>query len=242
MNIIVEKDYEQLSKTTMQLLLGYMYKTGPVDIAITAGSTPIRLYELLIEELKQKDNSFLNNITFYNFDEIPLKGKEGYGVTMNNLNKMFFEPAKISDKNIHVLDEKNYSQHDQYLKSKGGLDVILLGLGADGHFCGNLPHTTKFSDGTTTVDIDSRPDMREIIKDEVGGDENLIPEFYVTMGPKSVMHAKKVIMFASGIKKAEAVKNAFFGEVTEEWPSSIFQMHPDFTLILDEEAASLLNK
>ena len=240
MNIIIEKDYEQLSKTTMQLLLAHMYKPKKVHLAITAGSTPIRMYELLTEELKQKNTSPFKNITYYNFDEIPFKGEDRPGVTISNLDKYFFTPAGIPKEQIHALDYSNYKKHDEYLESIGGLDAILLGLGADGHFCGNLPGTTTFTDKTVEVPLDSRPDMREILLGEVDGDATKIPDGYITMGPRSVMNVREVIMFASGKKKAEIVREAFFGPVTEDVPSSVFQLHPNFTLILDEEAASCI--
>ncbi len=239
MKIMIEKDYEQMSKTALQLLLGVMYQQKQVHVAITAGSTPKRMYELFVEEIRHKVP--FENVTYYNFDEIPFKGQTGYGVTMANLAKMFFEPAGIDASAIHVLDDTNYQEHDAYLQSIGGLDAILLGIGADGHFCGNLPGTTTFSDQTVKVGIDSRPDMREILLGEVDGDESRIPDHYVTMGPKSVMNVRKVMMFAAGKAKAAIIKEAFFGKVTENVPASVFQLHPDFTLILDEEAASCMN-
>lgn len=76
MKIIVEKDYENMSKTTMQLLLGKMYQDKLVHLAITAGSTPKRMYELIVEEMKEK--APLTNVSYYNFDEIPI-GDEKYG-------------------------------------------------------------------------------------------------------------------------------------------------------------------
>ncbi|EAF2051620.1 TPA: glucosamine-6-phosphate deaminase [Listeria monocytogenes] len=238
MKIIVEKDYENMSKTTMQLLLGKMYQDKKVHLAITAGSTPKRMYELMVEEMKEK--APLKNVSYYNFDEIPI-GDEKYGVTIANLKAMYFDPAGIPEEQIHMLDKKNYVEHEARLKEVGGLDAILIGIGEDGHFCGNLPGVTKFGDETRLVSVQSRPDMFDILLGEVGGDVEKVPEYYVTMGPKSVMHAKEVILFANGKKKAAIIKKALQGPVTEDIPSSIFQLHPNFTVVLDEEAASELN-
>lgn len=236
MRIIIEKDYEQLSITTMDLLLKKMYEDKPMHIAITAGSTPKRLYELLVDKVKGKKQ--FSNVTYYNFDEIPFKGKEGYGVTVENLKSMYFDPAGISMDNVHVLDENNYKEHDALLASIGGLDTMLMGIGADGHFCGNLPGTTAFGDGTVEVVVDKIPGMREVLLGEVNGDESQVPDSYVTMGPKAVMASKELIMFANGKAKASIVKKAFFGPVTEDVPSSVLQLHPNLTLLLDEDAAS----
>lgn len=238
MKIIIEKDYENMSKTTMQLLLGKMYQDKEVHLAITAGSTPKRMYEMLVNEMREKTP--LTNVCYYNFDEIPI-GEEKFGVTVGNLKEMYFDPAGIPEEQIHVLDTKNYTEHEAHLKHVDGLDAILIGIGEDGHFCGNLPGVTKFGDETRLVSVDSLPSMFDVLLDEVGGNPENVPKNYVTMGPKSVMHAKEVIMFANGKKKAAIIKKALQGEVTEDIPSSIFQLHPNFTVVLDEEAASELN-
>lgn len=236
MKVIIEKSYEEMSQVAANILLGKMLQEQRVNLAITAGKTPVKMYEYLVEAVK--DRPYFDNVHYYNFDEIPIADSEGYGVTMSELNKLYFEPANINKENIHALDEKNYKEQDARLKADGGLDLILMGIGSDGHFCGNLPGTTKFEDETSPVMTSSLPEMKDIMLAEVGGDESKVPEFYVTMGPKSVMMTKELLMFANGKQKAEIVKKAFFGPVTNEVPSSILQMHPNLTLLLDEEAAS----
>ncbi|STY35637.1 Glucosamine-6-phosphate deaminase [Listeria fleischmannii subsp. coloradonensis] len=160
---------------------------------------------------------------------------------MTHLNQLFFHPAAISEKQIHVLDEKNYKEQDTRILADGGLDLILLGIGEDGHFCGNLPGTTEFMDMTTRVSADALPGMREVLIQEVGGDSSKCPDFYVTMGPKSVMAAKSIVLIANGRKKAAIIKKAFFGPVDSHVPASILQLHPQLTVILDAEAASELD-
>lgn len=239
MKIIIEENYEKMSRVAANILLGKMYQQKRVNLAITAGSTPIKMYEYLISDVKNK--SYLDNVHYYNFDEIPFKQKKGYGVTMTNLNNLFFKPAEISDSHIHVLNENNYHSQDIRIEQDGGLDLILLGIGADGHYCGNLPGTTRFEDLTSIVDENATENMKDILLNEVDGDENERPDFYVTMGPKSVMQAKEIVLFATGKKKAAIIKRAFFGPVTNEVPASLLQTHPNLTIVLDQEAASELN-
>ncbi|EUJ42965.1 glucosamine-6-phosphate deaminase [Paenilisteria rocourtiae] len=236
MKFIITDSYEEMSTVAGQHLLGYMYQDRRVNMSITAGNTPLRMYEQLVPQVKGK--SYFDNVHYYNFDEIPLKGTGEPGVTISNLAKSFFTPAGIPSEQIHVLDETNYKTHDERLKADGGLDVMLLGIGADGHFCGNLPDTTDVHD--ETVAVPTTPEMKEILLGEVGGDASKVPDFYVTMGPKAVMQAKNIIMFANGKHKAEIVKKAFFGEITKDVPSSILQLHPSITVILDKDAAELL--
>ncbi|TLG77310.1 glucosamine-6-phosphate deaminase [Culicoidibacter larvae] len=236
MKFIIEKDYASMSRVAANILLGEMYRDRRVNLAITAGSTPVKMYEYLVEDVKGKD--YLTNVHYYNFDEIPVIGENGYGVTMGNLDKLYFSPAAISAEQIHVLDENNYLQQDERIKDDGGLDLILLGIGADGHYCGNLPGTTKFENMTSQVSVDATPGMRDILIEEVGGDASKCPDYYVTMGPASVMQSKRILLFATGAKKAAIIRQAFFGPVTNDVPSSLLQTHPNITILLDEAAAA----
>lgn len=240
MKIIIEKNYDEMSRVTANILLGKMYQNKRVNLSITAGSTPVKMYEYLINDVKEK--AYLDNVHYYNFDEVPFKKKKGYGITMSNLKKLFFDPAKIDPAKIHVLDEKNYTNQDTRIEQEGGLDLILLGIGSDGHYCGNLPGTTSFEDLTTRVDANAVPGMKEVLLHEVGGDEAECPDFYVTMGPKSVMRAKEIVLFATGKSKAEIIKKAFFGPITNDVPASLLQLHPNLTIVLDQEAASEIKK
>lgn len=239
MKLIITEDYNEMSTVATHYLLGAMHGQYRRNISITAGSTPKGVYEILIPLVKGK--KYFEQVHYYNFDEIPFKGEEDrYGVTMSNLRTMFFGPANIDKEKIHVLDWTNYETQDERLKEDGGLDFVLLGVGADGHFCGNLPDTTKFGDLTSRVDEDATPDMVDVLLNEVGGVEEKRPDFYVTMGPKSIMQIKQLVMIASGESKAEIVKKLVEGTVTEEFPATLLTTHPNMTLIVDKEAASLL--
>ncbi|MCD1024155.1 glucosamine-6-phosphate deaminase [Enterococcus montenegrensis] len=238
MKLIIEKDYEAMSQVAANILLGLMSESRRVNLAITAGNTPKRLYEIMVPQVKGRP--YFENVHYYNFDEIPIVGSQGYGITMRNLNDLYFGPANIKKEQLHPLDETNWQTQDARLKEAGGLDLILMGIGADGHFCGNMPGWTKFGSETYAVDISDADEARESLAAEVDGNLSKVPNEFYTMGPKSVMAAKHLVMFANGKKKAAIVKKAFFGEVTEDIPSSILQLHPNLTLILDQEAASEL--
>lgn len=238
MRVIRTASLQEMNEVGAQYLLGAMHTQHRTNIAITAGSTPKGVYDVMIPLVKDKD--YFDNVHYYNFDEIPFKGEDGYGVTMINLNKLYFDPANINREKIHVLDWTNYETQDERIAEDGGLDFVLLGVGADGHFCGNLPGTTKFGDLTSRVDEDATPDMVDVLLSEVGGVEEKRPDFYVTMGPKSIMQIKKLVMIANGKAKAGIVKKLVEGVVTEDVPATLLTTHPDFTLIVDAEAAALL--
>lgn len=226
-----------MSQMAANYLLHYMTKNRRVNLAITAGRTPKRMYELLAPLVKNRPN--FKNVHYYNFDEIPFKGLDCEPVTISNLRKGYFTPAAIPEENIHPLTMDNYMKHDARLKADGGLDMIMIGLGADGHYCGNSPGATKFGDGTVKAKI-LPEEIQSIADTDMNGNASLVPDEYVTMGPKSVMNAKNIILIANSSEKAEMVKRIVEGPVDEMVPASILQMHPSLTLILDEEAAALL--
>jgi 6-phosphogluconolactonase/glucosamine-6-phosphate isomerase/deaminase len=238
MKIIIEKTYEDMSYVAGHILLGKMYQNKRMNISITAGTTPIKMYEYVVPFIKDRD--YFKNVYFYNFDELPVKNELGLGITVGNLYHMFFKPANIARKNIVVLDETNYTTHMDTIRQDGGLELMIMGLGADGHFCGNLPHTSKFDDEIVKIMKDATPTLPDILLKEVKGDTSRVPDYYVTMGPKAVMETKEIVMIVSGKAKAEIVKKIVEGPITEDVPASILKLHPNFTLLLDAKAASLL--
>lgn len=237
MKLIITENYEEMSLVAAQYVLGQMHSQYRVNIALTTGHTPEKMYEILIPYIKNKE--YFENVHYYNFDEIPYKGENGYGVTMTTLKNLFFTPANISDSHIHILNSENYKKWDEKIKNDGGIDFMIMGLGEDGHYCGNLPNTTRFGDITTMITDDQTRGIHEAMMVEVL-DESRCPNHYVTMGPKSVMQTKKIVMIASGKRKSEIVKSLVKGPVLETVPATLLTTHPDFTLIIDREAATLL--
>lgn len=236
MKVILTKDYEELSNVVLHQVLGHMLNSQHrVNMAITAGNSPKRLYQLLVDEVKEKN--YYDNVHYYNFDEIPYKKKQQEGVTISELRQAYLDPAGIPNERIHALDAVNYAEQDKRIQQDGGLDVVLLGIGADGHFCGNLPGTTHFKDYTSKVICDQN--MKEILAPIVGGMDE-VPDYYVTMGPSSIMNVKHLILMINGASKAEITKKWFDSNIDESLPASILKTHPNLTVVIDSEAAQLL--
>ncbi|MGN1343929.1 MAG: glucosamine-6-phosphate deaminase [Traorella sp.] len=234
MKVIIAENYEEMSEIAATRVLSYMYREGRVNLSITAGDTPIKTYEILAKKMRGRD---FKNVHFYNFDEIPFKQEDREGVTMLVLRDLFFNKVNVKEENIHILDQTNYMIQDKRIKDDGGLDMILLGVGEDGHFCGNLPGKTKFGDATRKVNC-----PEEELIDEFEGHWEFVPNYYVTMGPRSIMNAKHLVMIADGKRKAKVIKELLSYKVDENIPATLLTLHPNITLIIDKEAASLLDK
>ena len=126
--------------------------------------------------------------------------------------------------------------YDAAIEAAGGIDLQLLGLGGNGHIGFNEPGT-PFELGTHVVELTERT-RRDNARFFTSIDE--VPTHAATMGVKTVMHARAILLLAFGPAKAEAVRASFAGPVTPEVPASVLQLHPNVTVFCDEEAAKLL--
>lgn len=235
MKLLITEDYETLSQITADIVLTKWAENRRVNLALTAGSSPKRAYEILAERL-QKVYFNQNLAHFYNFDEITLQGQE-YGLTMQALTEELFNPLGIEEENIEVLDAKNYQDYDYQIAEDGGLDLVLMGIGSDGHFCGNMPEFTSFDFGVYRVPIEPEDELYKLIDESsphTPGAE------MVTFGPQTIMAAKELVLIVNGEKKAAIIKQALEGPITEDIPASVLRLHPNLTVILDQAAASLL--
>ena len=171
---------------------------------------------------------------------LPKEHPESYWSFMH---RNLFDHVNIRPEAINLPDGTNMdadaecARYDAVIHNVGGVDLQLLGIGNDGHIGFNEPNEA-FELGTHCVDL--KEETIEANKRFFDGNADLVPKQAYTMGIKTIMQARKVLMVANGKGKADIVKKAFFGPVTPEVPASILQMHPDFTLVGDEEALSLI--
>jgi len=128
------------------------------------------------------------------------------------------------------------SRYDKVIADLGGVDLQLLGIGANGHIGFNEP-AEQFSTGTNRVDLTVSTINANSRFFE---NESLVPRQAYTMGMSAIMQAKRIVMIATGANKAQAVYEAFCGPVNPQMPASILQLHPDFVLVADEEALALV--
>ncbi|UOB19503.1 glucosamine-6-phosphate deaminase [Abyssalbus ytuae] len=220
-------------------------KSETCVLGLATGSSPIKVYEELVNMHRKGELSFRNVITF-NLDEyLPMEPEQqqSYHYFMN---QHLFDHVDINPENIHIPDGTiPVEDIDQYcidyeikIKEAGGLDFQLLGIGRTGHIGFNEPGSHPNS-GTRMINLNhvTRVDAAS----DFNGLEN-VPKKAVTMGISTIMKAKRVILLAWGHKKASVVKNTIEGSITSNIPASFLQNHSNATIILDSEAASELTR
>ena len=240
--IIRTKDYADMSRKAANIISAQVIMKPDCVLGLATGGTPVGTYEKLVERYNEGDLDF-SEVTSVNLDEyrgLPKEHPESYWSFMhrNLFDKVNIDPAKINLPDGTNPDaEDACAKYNQIIHAVGGIDLQLLGIGHDGHIGFNEPGEA-FELETHCVNLTA--ETIEANKRFFDGNVDLVPKQAYTMGIKTIMQARKVLMVANGAGKAEIVKKAFFGPVTPEVPASILQMHPDFTLVGDEEALSLI--
>ena len=241
MRIYIGKDYEEMSRIAANVLSAQVTMKPDCVLGLATGSTPIGTYKVLIDRCAKGDLDF-SQVKSINLDEyVGLSGEhdQSYRYFMNH---NLFDHINIDKANTNVpngLAEDLDAECERYngiINTLGPIDVQVLGMGHNGHIGFNEPsdifelETHKVELAQTTIDANAR----------FFANADEVPRQALTMGIKTIMQAKKVLVVANGKGKAEIVKKAFPGPVTPQVPASILQMHPDVVVVLDEEAASLL--
>ena len=239
MKIIKAKDYNDMSRKAANIISAQVIMKPDCVLGLATGSTPIGTYKQLIEWYEKGDLDF-GDVTTVNLDEyrgLTRENDQGYFYFMNHI---LFDYVNITPERTHLPNGMNpdadeeCKRYEEVIRSTGGVDLQLLGLGHNGHIGFNEPGEA-FETETHCVDLTER--TIETNKRFFASIDD-VPKQAYTMGIKTIMMAKKILIVVSGEDKAETVKNAFFGPVTPQVPASILQMHPDVTIVADEAALS----
>lgn len=242
MKVIVAKNYEEMSEKAFGIMREVVVKNPSAILGLATGSTPLGLYKKMIEDHEKNGTSY-KKIRTVNLDEyagLDYSSDQSYVYFMRH---NLFDHIDIDLKNTNIENGKavnRAAECERYNKLLETMqqDLQVLGIGSNGHIAFNEPGT-PFGSVTHIVDL-----TESTIKDNSRLFANIddVPRQAFTMGLKNIMNAKKILIMANGENKARAVYGLVAGEVTENLPASILQLHPDCTLVCDEAAAALIKK
>lgn len=241
MRIIKTKNYEDMSKKAADVIASVIIMKPECVLGLATGSSPVGTYKNLVAKYEAGDLDF-STVRSVNLDEykgLPRENEQSYYYFMHD---NLFSHVNIKPENTNLPDgmepdsAKACSDYDKVIDSMGGVDLQLLGLGHDGHIGFNEPNDefdkTTHCVNLTQMTIEANKRFFDSIDD--------VPKQAYTMGIQTIMRAKSVLMVVSGKDKASILKEAFFGPVTPQVPASILQFHPNFILVADEDALSLV--
>ena len=237
MKIYKAKDYKDMSRKAANIISAQMIMKPNCVLGLATGSTPIGTYDQLVEWYNKGDLDF-SEVTTVNLDEykgLPRTNDQSYYYFMHQhlFDRVNIDPERTNVPNGMEPDaEKECGRYEELIRSLGGVDLQLLGLGHNGHIGFNEPGEA-FEKETHCVDLTES--MIEANKRFFASADD-VPKQAYTMGIKTIMQAKKILIVVNGENKADIVERAFFGPVTPEVPASILQLHNDVTLVGDEAA------
>ena len=218
-----------------------MARKPELVLGLAAGNTMIGLYAELVK-LQQAGSLDLSHIITFALDEY-VGLEPDHPCSFNTfLRKELLEPVGVQAKNCFFPDglaediDRSCREYEKKIKAAGGIDLQILGIGADGHIAFNEPMSSLGSrTRIKTLTEQTRQDNSAAF-----GSDQAVPHHAITMGLGTIVESRCCLLLAFGMKKASAVAQAVEGPVTAMVPASVLQLHPDVRIIADENAASLL--
>ncbi len=241
MKIIRAKDYNDMSRKAANIISAQVIMKPNAVLGLATGGTPVGTYRQLIDWYNKDDIDF-SEVTTINLDEYRGLSGDHPQSYLYFMHKNFFDHVNVPEDHIHIPNGADpdagraCAAYEEIIRAAGGIDLQLLGIGTDGHIGFNEPGQA-FELGTHCVDL---TESTILSNQRFFADGEEVPRQAYTIGIKTIMQARKVLMVANGSNKAEIIRRAFFGPVTPEVPASILQMHPDFTLVGDSDALALI--
>ena len=242
MLVIIKEDYEQVSQEAARLVAARIRRKPNAVLGLATGSTPLGLYQELIRLCGTEGLDF-SKVTTFNLDEyvgLPPEHEQSYHRFMW---ESLFRHINVDARFVHipngmVMDIEAHCQwYEEQIERFGGLDLQILGIGANGHIAFNEPGSSLGSrTRVKTLTQQTREDNARFFSsmDEV-------PRYAITMGIGTIMEARELLMLVTGESKAEALRAAAEGPLTAMCPASMIQMHRKAYVIADRAAASLLS-
>ena len=251
MRLVIQESYSQLSKWAACYIVKRINEMNPTPekpfiLGLPTGSTPLGTYKELIKLYNDKKVSFKNVVTF-NMDEyvgLPEDHPESYHSFMWN---NFFKHIDIKRENVNILNgnapdpKEECERYEEKIKSYGGIDLFMGGIGPDGHIAFNDPHVADFDDPLKIkkVDLDETCRLQQV-HDGCFDDISQVPEYALTLTIPTMFKASRLFCIVPASTKANAVKAAVFGPVSQQCPASILRTHQNAVLYTDKDSAEYI--
>ena len=245
MRVVIQKNYENMSKWAAQHIadaINAHKEARPFILGLPTGSSPIGVYKELAAMNKAGKVSFKNVVTF-NMDEyvgLPESHPESYHSFMFT---NFFNHIDIPRENINILNgnapnlKAECQRYEDKIKSYGGIDLFMGGIGVDGHIAFNEPFSSLVS---RTRQKTLTTDTRIVNSRFFDNNPEKVPATALTVGVGTVMDAKEVIILINGHNKARALQHTVEEGVSQMWTCSALQLHPKAIIACDEAACDEL--
>lgn len=242
MKISIANSQEQFDITAARRIVDQICHRPDSVIGLSTGRTTGNIHRKVCE-IHSELNFDVSRVTFFGLDEVTGVDREYSGACYKMLLTEIIEGLGVEMKNFIMLPTRSNDfetacrEFVSEIENRGGIDLLILGLGENGHLGFNQPGS-QFNGGACTSTMDSR--LEERIRRETATPDN-VTLGGVTLGIRDIMHARRIILVANGDNKADIVKEMLCGPITTDVPASILQLHPDCEFIFDSKAASKID-
>jgi glucosamine-6-phosphate isomerase len=240
MKIKTYPDYPTLSREAANLVARHIVGKPGAVVCLASGSTPVQVFRFLVEDVKAGRLN-IDGCTFVGLDEWVGIDISNEGSCRNMMDRDFFHPLQIKESKIKFFDgmAENLNQEcdriNQFIASRGGLDIMLVGIGLNGHIAMNEPGTS-FDLYSQVIELS---EVTKVVGQKYFQKKTNLSKG-LTLGLRHFRESKLPILMANGQKKASIVQKALTLPPTTEIPASVIQKIPHALVLLDEEAAGLL--
>jgi glucosamine-6-phosphate deaminase len=243
MRVIIEPSYELVSKWAANYVAKKIKESDAIDsnpfvLGFPTGSSPIGMYNELVELYKAGIVSFKNVVTF-NMDEYVNLAEDHTESYHSFMNKYLFNHIDIPKENINILNgnspdlEAECASYEEKIKKMGGVKLFVGGIGPDGHIAFNEPGSSLASrTRVKTLTYDTIVANSRFFDDDI----NKVPKTALTVGVGTVMDAEEVLIIVNSHNKAHALRQAIEEGVNHMWTISALQTHPKGIIVCDEES------
>lgn len=243
MQVSVFKDERTLARTLAAHIAQSLAEKPDLVLGLPTGRTPIRLYHEL-GAMHAKGQIDFARATTFNLDEflgIPSTHPGSYRSFMQEhlFSRVNLSPERINIPNGAAADPAaECERYERAIAEAGGIDLQLLGIGTNGHIGFNEPAREL---AAMTHRVVLKASTRHSNAGLFGGDESQVPKEALSVGMATIMHARGIVLMATGKSKARCIQRVVHGPITTKLPASFLQLHRHVELMLDESAASALD-
>jgi glucosamine-6-phosphate deaminase len=213
-------------------------------LGLPTGRTPIQMYRELVKLHERAGADFSRAMTF-NLDEFLGVAPSHPGSYRSYMESHLFSHVNLLPARIHFLNGSTpdpageCQRYEAEIETAGGIDLQILGLGTNGHIGFNEPARTL---EPRTHRVTLKPSTRRSNAPLFGGDPEAVPREALSMGMATIMRARALVLLATGKSKASCIAKVVNGPITTRLPASCLQLHPNVDLMLDEAAASRIDR
>ncbi len=238
MLVVIHPNPEAASKQAAKIVADQVRRKTNSVLGLSTGNTPLATYAELIRMHREEGLDF-SAVTTFNLDEYFGVARDHPQSFYRHIHENFLDHINAKPENTHIPDgfssdfAKTCMEYETAIERAGGIDLQLLGIGRTGHIGFNEP----------TSSLASRTRLKTLSDETIADNSKIsgeIPTISITMGIGTILEARRILLLATGGKKADAVAKAIEGPITSSVSASALQMHGDVTVMLDEDAAANL--